>query len=121
MRPDKSPNPTRFLSAYLMITPTLTLLAVFCLVPFVWAFAGSLYQYEIGGESSFVGLQNYREYFHDPTLWPSLGNMLFLVGIAVLITATVPLVIAKLIFSLLSQRWSHVYRIIFLLPIVVPG
>jgi len=33
----------------------------------------------------------------------------------------VPLTVAKLIFSLSSQRASYVYRILFLIPIVVPG
>jgi raffinose/stachyose/melibiose transport system permease protein len=112
---------TRYFGAWLMIFPTLALLAVFCLVPFVWAFAGSLFQYEIGGQSEFVGLQNYAEYARDPTLLPSFGVMLFLTAWGVLITAAVPLTIAKLIFSLSSERWRHFYRILFLLPIVVPG
>ena len=47
--------------------------------------------------------------------------MLFLTGFAVVVVIVVPLVVAKLIFSLSSERASYVYRIIFLLPIVVPG
>jgi raffinose/stachyose/melibiose transport system permease protein len=104
-----------------MLSPTLVLLSVFCLIPFLWAFVGSLYQYEIGGESQFVGARNYLDYFRDPTFWPSVGNMVFLTCCHVLITIVVPLTVAKLIFSLSSERARHWYRVVFLLPIVVPG
>ena len=104
-----------------MLTPTLGLLAVFSLVPFVWAFATSFYDYEVGGESRFVGLANYFEYFHDPTLLSSFGNLLFLTVFGVIVVMTAPLIVAKLIFSLRSERARYLYRVLFLIPIVVPG
>lgn len=97
------------------------LLAVFSLVPFLWAFGTSFYDYEVGGESRFVGGANYVEYFQDPTLLSSFGNMLFLTLFGVLIVMTAPLMIAKLIFSLKSERARYLYRVLFLIPIVVPG
>jgi raffinose/stachyose/melibiose transport system permease protein len=108
-------------SAYAMLAPTFILLAVFSLVPFVWAFATSFYDYEVGGESKFVGLANYREYLSDPTLLPSFGNLLFLTCFSLLTVSTAPLIIAKLIFSLKSERARYLYRVLFLIPIVVPG
>ncbi len=104
-----------------MLTPTFGLLAVFSLVPFLWAFATSFYEYEVGGESRFVGLANYVEYLGDPTLLSSFGNLLFLTVFGVLIVMTAPLIIAKLIFSLKSERARYIYRVLFLIPIVVPG
>ena len=106
---------------YAMLAPTFGLLAVFSLVPFLWAFATSFYDYEVGGESTFVGLANYGEYLTDPTLASSFGNLLFLTVFGILIVMTAPLIIAKTIFSLKSERARYVYRVLFLLPIVVPG
>jgi raffinose/stachyose/melibiose transport system permease protein len=114
-------NVVRNASLYALLTPTIVLLAVFSLVPFVWAFLTSFYDYEVGGESRFVGLANYAEYLHDPTLVPSFANLLFLTVFGCLVTVTFPLAIAKLIFSLSSERARYVYRVLFLLPIVVPG
>jgi raffinose/stachyose/melibiose transport system permease protein len=37
------------------------------------------------------------------------------------VVMTAPLIIAKVIFSLKSERARYVYRVLFLLPIVVPG
>src|SRR5215213_3086466 len=66
------------LSLYGLLAPTFILLAIFSLVPFVIAFVTSFYEYEVGGESTFIGLSNYTEYFRDYTFWPSFRNMLFL-------------------------------------------
>jgi raffinose/stachyose/melibiose transport system permease protein len=108
-------------AVYMMLTPTLGLLAVFSLVPFLWAFWTSFYDYEVGGDSRFVGLANYGEYLHDPTLFSSFGNLLFLTLFGVAVVMTAPLMIAKLIFSLRSERARYIYRVLFLIPIVVPG
>jgi ABC-type sugar transport system permease subunit len=109
------------IAPYAMLMPTFGLLAVFSLVPFLWAFATSFYDYEVGGESRFVGLSNYAEYLHDPTLLSSFGNLLFLTLFGILVVMTAPLIIAKLIFSLRSERARYLYRVLFLIPIVVPG
>ena len=106
---------------YAMLSPTFGLLAVFSLVPFIWAFATSFYDYEVGGESRFVGLANYLEYLHDPTLASSFANLIFLTIFGIVVVMTAPLAVAKLIFSLKSERARHLYRVLFLIPIVVPG
>jgi len=112
---------THYRPLYFLLLPTFLLLSVFSLVPFLLAFATSLCQYEVGESPTFVGLANYREYFTDQTLLISFSNMLFLTTFAVVATVIVPLTIAKLIFSLSSPRASYFYRVLFLIPIVVPG
>jgi raffinose/stachyose/melibiose transport system permease protein len=105
---------------YVLLAPTFGLLAIFCLVPFVWAFTTSFYHYEVGETSEWAGTANYRELAADPVLLPSFAHMMFLTVFAVLVTVTVPLVIAKLIHSLRSERVRYLYRLAFLVPIVVP-
>ena len=111
----------RFIGYYVLLLPTYVLMSVFSFVPFTWAFTKSFYQFEIGEAPVFVGLQNYIDYLHDPTLLASFGNMIFLTIFAVGITICVPLTIARLIFSLSSEKARYIYRILFLIPIVVPG
>jgi raffinose/stachyose/melibiose transport system permease protein len=109
------------LGLYALLTPTFALLATFSLVPFLIAIATSFFDYEVGGTAAFVGLANYREYAHDYTFLESFGNLLFFCTFSVVTVMIVPLVVAKLIFSLSSERASYVYRILFLFPIVVPN
>jgi len=105
----------------IVIIPVL-LLTVFVYVPVIWAFSKSLYQFEIGGESTFVGLANYVEFLTaDPVTWPSLWHMLLLTLFAVCVRLSIPLIVAKLVHSIPVERWRYVYRVVFLTPIVVPG
>lgn len=107
---------------YAIILPSIVLLLTFVYLPVFWAFSKSLYTFEVGGTSTFVGLQNYSEYLGaDPTFFPSLLQMGILTFFAVCVRLSVPLVVAKLIHSLPTERWRYVYRIVFLVPIVVPG
>lgn len=107
---------------YAIIFPSIALLLTFVYLPVFWAFSKSLYQFEVGGESTFVGFQNYSEYLgSDPTFLPSVFQMALLTFFAVCVRLTIPLVVAKLIHSLPTERWRYIYRIVFLVPIVVPG
>jgi raffinose/stachyose/melibiose transport system permease protein len=112
---------SRSFPLYALILPSFVLLGVFALVPFVWAFWTSFFDYEVGGDKTWVGLANYGEYMSDPTLWPSFVNMGLLTVFGIVVVATVPLAIAKFIFSLSSDRARYLYRVLFLFPIVVPG
>src|SRR5215203_664369 len=81
---------------YAIVAPTFILLAIFSLVPFVIAIGTSFFDYEVGGDATFIGLANYAEYLHDYTFLKSFGNMLFLTGFHVIAVMIVPLAIAKL-------------------------
>jgi raffinose/stachyose/melibiose transport system permease protein len=106
---------------YTLIAPSLILLSVFSLLPFLWAFWTSFSDYEVGGQTKFVGLANYGEYLTDPTFLPSFVNMglltLFHIGVVLIF----PLFVARMIFGLSSERARYLYRLLFLIPIVVPG
>jgi raffinose/stachyose/melibiose transport system permease protein len=102
--------------------PSLLLLTTFVYVPVAWAFVSALFAFEIGAPAEFVGAANFVEYVgHDPTAMPSVGNMLALTALAVIMRLTFPLVVARLIYALPQERWRYVYRVVFLVPVVVPG
>lgn len=110
------------LTCYALLAVTLGLLTLFVYVPVVWAFSNSLFQFEVGGDAQFIGLRNYREFlFEDTVTWPSFLNMTILTLIAVAVRLTAPLGVAKLICSLPHERGRYFYRLLFLIPIVVPG
>ena len=85
---------------YAIILPSIALLLTFVYLPVFWAFSKSLYDFEVGGASTFVGLGNYTEYLgSDPTFLPSFLQMGILTFFAVCVRLSVPLVVAKLIHS----------------------
>jgi raffinose/stachyose/melibiose transport system permease protein len=109
-------------ACYGIILPSIVMLLVFVYLPVTWAIFSSFFQFEIGGAQKFVGVDNYKEFLlTDPTCWPSMLTMLMLTLFAVCVRLTMPLVVAKLIHSLPKERSRYIYRIVFLIPIVVPG
>jgi raffinose/stachyose/melibiose transport system permease protein len=107
---------------YLLLLPSLALLLTFVYLPVAWAFLKSLYEFEVGAPPRFVGFANFVEYLTvDPPTWPSVLNMVALTFFAVAVRLTIPLVIARLIHALPTERSRYVYRLIFLIPIVVPA
>ena len=130
MNPDLKPTKERrfsykvtgALSCYALLLIPLALLGVFVYAPFFWAFTGSLYEFEVGAPARFVGMNNFTEIFsRDPIIWPAFSNMLFLTVFMLCVRLTIPLIVAKLIFSLPGERSRYLFRIIFLVPIVVPA
>lgn len=109
-------------NCWLIVLPSILLLIVFVYLPVAWAFLKSFYAFEVGTTPRFVGLANYVEYlFRDPPTWVSMLNMAIITAFQVVIRLIFPLVIARLIHALPFERTRYLYRLAFLVPIVVPG
>lgn len=119
--PDRNYRLWFTLSCYGLLAAPLALLTLFVYLPVFWAFTKSLYEFEVGGVARFVGLANYSEFLtKDPTTAPAVANMLLLTAFAVVVRMTFPLAVAKAIHSLAGERSRYLYRIAFLVPVVVP-
>jgi ABC-type sugar transport system permease subunit len=108
------------LQAYLFLLPTFALIGLFSYYPAVLALYHSLTDWNGVLLAKYVGLDNFREMLRDQVLMASLSNMLKVVCWSVLITLTVPLLVAELIYSVRSHRAQYWYRLLFVAPIVVP-
>ena len=112
---------TSSLSAYLMLLPTFLLIGLFSYYPAASALYHSLTNWNGVLVADFVGLDNFREMLQDKILLASISNMAKVVIWSVLITLTMPLFVAEMIYSLRSARGQYWYRLAFVVPIVVPG
>src|SRR6202008_1254990 len=79
------------------------------------------YQYLSSAPANFVGFDNYVAALNDPLLWASLGRaalftIMFLPG-----TIILPLLLAILVDRVANQRLATVYRVILLIPAVIPS
>ena len=71
--------------------------------------------------AQWVGFDNYVQALHDPLMWASLGRaalftIMFLPG-----TIILPLLLAILVDQVGNQRLATVYRVILLIPAVIPS
>lgn len=106
---------------YLGLAPTFVLLLVFLYVP---AFSGlfhSLYDWQPGGRTVFVGLDNFRRMFHDTYVTKGLGNLAILIATGLIKSILPPLITAELIYHLRSKRLQYVYRTAFTTSMIIPG
>ena len=106
---------------YLLLVPCFTLLVIFNYYPAFLALWGSIFTLDYGRDGEYVGLQNFREMFNDPTFRDSVKNVVMLTIFGTVTAVTVPVVVAEWIFRLKSQRAQYFYRIIMVWPAIVPG
>lgn len=107
--------------AYAFLLPIFICLAVFKYGPFVSALFKSLYEWNGANVDRFAGLANFRAMLGDHSLHTSLVNAVCLTLGALAAHLTLPLLAAVLVFHVASKRVSGILRVLFIVPMVVPG
>ncbi len=104
--------------AYLFLSPALALFAVTVLYPMVRALQYSFFNWPLGGDKTFIGLQNYRRLlFEDPAFREAVGNTLYFTFFSVAPTLALALVVAIMLNGpLLRARGA--FRTIYFVPVV---
>ncbi len=119
------PGPRRTLrrhkTSYLFLLPTFALLILFSYYPIASALGHSFTEWKGSGTATFIGLDNFREMWQDDVLRDSVGNMVKLLLAGIVLSLTVPLLVAEMIFALGGERARYLYRVLFVVPMVVPG
>ncbi|GAA3446135.1 carbohydrate ABC transporter permease [Planomonospora venezuelensis] len=99
---------------YFLVSPYFLLFTLFGLFPLGYTFWVSLHDWELAGDKTFLGIDNYVELIADGSFWNAVVNT---VGIFVI--ATIPqLVMALLLANALNKRIRG--RLFFRLGILLP-
>lgn len=106
---------------YLLLAPSIGLLGVFIYFPAIQAFYESFFVWEPGLVNDFVGLRNYARVLTDPVWWIAWRNMLLIVVWHFSVPFIMPFVVAECIFNLRSRRMQGIYRVVVLVPTLVPS
>ena len=106
--------------AYLFLLPWILGLTLITAVPLIASLVLSFTNYRLMRRTiDFVGVQNYVDMVHDPTLWKSVSVTL----IYVVVSTPLQLAVALLIAVLLNQGMKGLsfYRSVFYLPSLMGG
>ncbi|MDZ7414051.1 MAG: sugar ABC transporter permease [candidate division KSB1 bacterium] len=106
---------------YLALLPSFALLAVFNYWPIASALVHSVYRWDPGGTEDYVGTENFARLLGDTVVWKSFANLALVMVVNLTLKIAVPLVMATLIFHLAEERWRYLYRVLFVVPMVVPA
>lgn len=101
-----------------MTVPTVALLVVFNYVPlFGLVTAFQAYDPLVGvSQSEWVGLYQFQRLFNDPLFWGSVGNTLYLSFVQLVLFFPIPIALALLLDSVLSERVRTFVQSVVYLP-----
>ena len=105
--------------SYLLIALPVILILVFNYFPIFNGFIHVFYRWDGDRIEEFVGLGNIRKMAHDAELWRSFG-VLFIFVTANLFKMVPPIIAAVILHHVLNARWQYVYRVCFVIPMIVP-
>ncbi|MFP1603182.1 carbohydrate ABC transporter permease [Microbacterium sp. 2216-1] len=102
---------------YLFLAPMILLFATFKLYPYASALWLSLTA-NIGGQTTFVGMQNYVRLLADPLFYKALGNtaIILIVQVPIMLALAVLLAVA---FNSLLLKTRTLFRALYFVPIVM--
>lgn len=105
---------------YLFVVPSLIMVGAFCYFPAISAIYHSFFRWSGGEAKRFIGLENFQTALHDQVFWSSF------ITIGILVIANVfkmipTILVAVLIHRLKSDRWQYWYRILVVVPMIVPS
>jgi ABC-type sugar transport system permease subunit len=110
------------LLGWFFTTPALLLLGVFSYVPLVVALCLSVYETDGLAYARFVGLAHFKTLLgEDGRFCHSVLIMLVLMASFLMVWIVPPLLGARLISAINSAKIRFIYRVLFTMPMVVPG
>lgn len=103
----------------LFISPWLLGFLIFTLYPICTSLYYSLCEYKVIQEPVFIGLDNYKNLFHDNTFITALGNTVYMVILGVPITTFIAIGVS-IILNNKSLHHTGPFRAIFFIPTLIP-
>jgi len=108
------------LLSYGMIALPFLMLAVFVIFPFAQGILKAFYNYNGGNVDVFNGIDNFVRLATDKQFQQSLLNAVILTAFGVLVTTVIPLWVAWMVHHFTSERLKYLFRILVMLPTIVP-
>lgn len=105
---------------YLFVVPTVVLVALFQYYPAASGVFHSFYRWNGADISEPVGFQNYVDLAKNADFWNSF-RVAFIIGLWNVVKMSTALAVAVAIHRCRSARMQFLYRVLFVVPMVLPG
>lgn len=106
---------------WILLAPVLIHLIIFRYVPTFAAFFYSLTKWDGVQIKRFLGLRNYEDLFSDYVFIAGLKNMVIYTSLRVVLLIFFAFLAAEFVFSFKSRSVRTFWKIVFVIPLVVPG
>jgi ABC-type sugar transport system permease subunit len=105
---------------YLLVGPSLALILTFAYYPAVAAVKYAFYRWNGDDIAEWAGVDNFLRAFQDPVLGKAFVLVMIFIT-ANLIKMVPSIVTAVVIHRLTSDRARYIYRVAFVIPMIIPG
>jgi len=105
---------------YLFVVPSLLMVATFAYFPAGSAIYHSFFDWQGGETKQFISWANFKRAWDDRVLWSAFGTVGFLI-LFNLFKMVPSIAMAVVIHRLKSDRWQYWYRVLLVVPMIVPG
>jgi ABC-type glycerol-3-phosphate transport system permease component len=105
---------------YLFVFPTLILIGLFQYYPAASGMFHSFYRWNGVDISEYIGFDNYSNLLIKGEFWDSF-KVAFILGAWNIVKMIPALLVAVCIHRVASDRMQFIYRILFVIPMVIPG
>lgn len=109
----------RYKWAYLLLLPGVLTVLVWQYIPLLRGSVMAFYDYQLLGESTFVGLDNFGDLLYDSYWWQSVYNALRYSFLVLALTFLPPIILAIALQEV--PRGKIFFRVIYYLPAVITG
>jgi len=107
---------------FLWMLPAFIFLGIFCYYPPVKALIDSFFTTDPAtGMYNFIGIGNYQEMFNDRLFWICVANTFIFTIIGLILGNLMTIFLAELLYNVKSKRCSGFFRVLFIIPILVPS
>jgi raffinose/stachyose/melibiose transport system permease protein len=105
---------------YLFVLPSIAMVGLFSYFPAGSAIFHSFFEWSGGESKLWVGFENFRRAWDDRVLWGSFVTVSFLI-VFNLFKLIPSILLAVLIHRVTSDRWQYFYRVLLVVPMIIPS
>ena len=105
---------------YFFIIPSIILVGTFAYFPAASAIYHSFFDWSGGETKQLIGFDNFKRAFGDRVLWGSFGTVSILI-LFNLFKMIPSILLAGLIHRVKSDQWQYIYRVMLVVPMIVPS
>jgi raffinose/stachyose/melibiose transport system permease protein len=102
---------------WLFVLPALLVFVFTVIVPIVWSFSYSLYEWNGIGDKTFIGFDNYMRMFKDNVFHTAFKNNLIFTGLGTVVQIVVGMTMAVILTSI--TRFRNFIKVIYFIPCVI--
>ena len=107
--------------AYALLAPVFILFIVSLYCPPILGLVRAFYRWAPGHRAAYVGVENFRSYIAYPETPREIANMARFLVAGLIVNVAIPFVTAELVFSVRSAIAKDLYRLLVVIPMLVPG